>query len=318
MLINKDLPNSKINSKPFSFKLIKHDSYDLYSDGSIAKTVKVTNKSLPKIIGMIDRSGFGTQIQVYRTNETDLYVSVLLEIEYNLKMPWKGIGKSKSKVLAQTTEKTQNALKKIDSILSFPHSRHMYDQTELHKNLYVSIEPLSNLSLIKTGKNRVSTIVSINNIACLKLNEFFKKDSNTMTVISLIKPSIEHNQKISETTTQNVKLISGINRKADTDTVRKVHTIDTKAEDTLLKYLNDNWFINVSIVIHSDDYGRLKAKSDSLKKEFIKRGIILYHHTNSTFNQYMSLFNGQAAFGEHFHICLSGFAKRVLFTWMTY
>ncbi len=317
MLIKKDLPKCSFKTSEITYRKLSHPEYDLFFNGSIAKTVKVDEINIPKMTEMINKSEYGTSIQIYLIGKRDIYVTVQIEIAYDLKVKWKELFGNERKMLKCVDMKTEQALEKIDQMCTFKHSGHLKDPKDLIASI-TTCKPASNISLIKTGESRVSTIMSVNNIAQLKSNNFIETDKDFITVISLIKPKKEINQVLSEETFANVKLISKINENSDSTKIKRVHTIDVTEEDTILKYVNDNWYINVSFLIHAKHVEKLKEKCKYYQKRFISNGIILYQHTNSTFNQYMSLFCGYACYGEHFHTGLSEFVKRVLFTYLTY
>lgn len=310
MLIRKYLPNMNVKQKSVIYQRLKSKNYDLYIDGSISKTCDISNYSIPDIVNLISKIKSSTTIQIHTLKESrKKYLTIQKEITYNTKIGFNKILSSSDKILKNLfTIKRKEGLDYLNNIIS---DTHITDKTELIKGISETYIPVCNLSLIKTGDNQASTVLSVNNPARFTISNDFRELFKEMTsVITLIKPSEEHSNYLRRKTLENVSLLDGIKTNPEFNLEKRVHTINDSEKMALIASSSDIWYSDISYIISGKDIDELVDKTNETIRIAEKSNIILYWHTNSSNKQFASMFPGYGRYNEHLTETTREFVKR--------
>lgn len=167
----------------------------------------------------------------------------------------------------------------------------------------------SNISAILTGHSKHSCVFSINNLDAVPLNLGILSEFNFLEVVTLVKPSAAQQNEIQKTIDVNKEILSAI--RPDNIEKRGVE-VDTMKKDIsyILKELKSGvFFVNVSFCLKSEkSLQDLRMIFNDFEEIMYTKGVVLYCHSNSARAQYISLFPGNALYGEHWNKCYRKFS----------
>ena len=138
-------------------------------------------------------------------------------------------------------------------------------------------------------------------------------DTDYVQIFTLYRPSEKRTTQIMNACAQQISYtkIFTDNKKKDTQRVR-VHTLTDGAEYNLIQSIYSCLYMNSIFLIHGESFSELEQKSRKFTGALQDQGIFCYQHTNSIKEDYISIFPGNAYFGNHFFMGTQEFVHRLV------
>lgn len=174
-----------------------------------------------------------------------------------------------------------------------------------------------NLSAAKITKNRYAASVSIQSSSTLPAKRDILKDCDHVQMISIVKPNKDRNDNILERMNSTLSLLDTLSRN-NASSVTHVDTMQSSDAAELCRMIHAGvYYYDCSIFLQNDSLSTLNKDLSNLISTMEDNGIELYCHTHSGFSQYVSLFPGNAHYGEHYYTAMRPFLPLIIDRFMS-
>lgn len=323
-ITHKDLPNTKLKYIgtaplnaifPFETKLRPNVHAYIHYDGSLIRFFRIKEidiKTLQKAIKCLDYSS-SMQIYRYHTPDNDcFYLSIRNEIQYGDIIPVSIIKEFSLDPIGVETnainDRTNNAFIAQERVVNnFIHTDIEYLDSDLAhtlidfengNDLVYAIPVKTNLSFIKTGKNRYGTLVSLNNMLIHPLSYNCVRDHTFLQRIVIISPSSKRQQALRNRIHATYQLIEGL--KCSDYNPNFNHILSNTEEDRI-------FYSDITFYLSSDNNCKLSDEFKIFHEKMIQNDIALYCHTNTTRETYLSMIPGNDVYGIRYSLLFENY-----------
>lgn len=323
----------KENLTPFFSELLFNEyQFYIHKDGSLVSIFELPEIEIPYINTIIDNLIPGASIQIYKIKqqlEIKNYLVIKLPIDTNylnlsLKSTISRILKGTDDLVSHMNDMTiKTANSTIELVGSKP------------KNVAVSCNSLysylmecsssesgfptpsvtikSNMSVILTGKDRCTSLFSLNDYRNLNnsTRDLLSGFDSYLQYLSIHRPSKPQGLKIEDTVFNSTSLISCLSP-VESEAPR-VHTIGIEDSQYHLSDLKKGlYFISSAFVFNADSVADLDSTTKTFQQSLLRANVMPYFHTNSSALHYQSCFPGNSNSGYHYQLAYSSFTHQLI------
>jgi hypothetical protein len=328
---HKDLPNSSLKSVGIValsnlFPIESHLNYCprayIHYDGGLIRFFRMKKAEISGISRMIKALPEMSAMQIYKyhtPSQDGFYLALKKKIEYNGSiqiMIFKQFSFNPvRKMLIRVQELTNAAFESLDRVVAETPVDVLeevdYLESELpgilldgricDLKLSMSSDIRTNLSIIKTGASRYTTITSLNNMAVLPHTRGCLKDKSYLQRVLIVSPSSDRRRKIQAMVIDNAHMIQSI--AGEPGKSEKVH-VDTIAGDIGKSrgLAGKILYADVAFMLNADSTANLSSRLQNLTGCMEEKNIALYCHTNTAKAAYISMFPGNEAYAERYSL----------------
>jgi hypothetical protein len=167
----------------------------------------------------------------------------------------------------------------------------------------------SNVSALQTGRNRFSLVSSINNVDWVPNAPGILSGMDFLLCLTCVRPLEAQMNAIASMASENHSLLSSLAPR-ETASGSRVDTIYSEDGETLTGPAAQHgaYFLDATFLLtSSQSLADLNTRSAALQEALGPQGVLLFQHGVSARAQYVSLFPGNAVYGEHYHTAYQSF-----------
>jgi hypothetical protein len=320
---------------PFFSEIQLGRQYYLHNDGSLVVLSRADKFESAFFSSLLSYLPLSSSLQLYKLridNTNEFFYTIKIPLDYSsFKIPalkyFTRLFTGLDDISLVLNDKTIEACIKLDQVIQdksdycklseYPLYKYITEADFSTYNPTVLTLPKSNLSIVLTGQERCSFLVSLpdyRNIT-IKTQNILNSLPTYLQYLSISLPSPEQSPFLEDKYTKSTSLISkmSISDKKNDDDDPRVHTMGI---DDAQKHMKDikrgMFFISSTFLFNAESIQNLRESLDSFTGLLASHDIIPYTHTNSSLDQYVACFPGNADKSNHYQVSYFSFVNMLI------